>query len=222
VPAGSVVALVGPTGCGKTTLLSLLLRFFDVKTGAIRIDGVDIRDMELGALRRQFGIVLQESLLFDVSIADNIRYSRPDATPDEVRQAARVAEVHDVIEALPQGYGSMLGSRGVQLSIGQKQRINIARAVLADPAIIVMDEATSALDSESERAIQAAMQTFLEGRTSFIVAHRLSTIRNADRIVLLDRGRILESGNHEALMAIPRGRYRGLCLKHSGRDFIEE
>ena len=222
VAAGSTVALVGPTGCGKSTVLSLLLRFFDVQEGAVRIDGVDIREMDPRALRRQFGIVLQESLLFDVSIADNIRYSRPSATRADIEHAARVAEIHDFVATLPEGYDSLLGSQGVQLSIGQKQRVNIARAVLADPAILIMDEATSALDSESERAIQTAMERFLVGRTSFIVAHRLSTVRNADRIVILREGVIEESGTHDELMRIADGRYRELYLKHAGKGVITE
>jgi ABC-type multidrug transport system fused ATPase/permease subunit len=222
VRPGETVALVGPTGCGKSTILSLLMRFFDVQQGAIRLDGTDVRGIELASLRRQFGIVLQESLLFDVSVAENIRYSRPSATREEIEQAARMAEVHGVIRALPGGYDAVVGSPEVQLSVGQKQRISIARAILADPAILIMDEATSALDSESERAIQSALETFLVGRTSFIVAHRLSTIRNADRIVLLSEGRVEEIGSHAELMRIPGGRYRDLYDKHAGKGVIAE
>lgn len=222
VRPGQTVALVGPTGCGKTTILSLLMRLFDVQEGVIRMDGHDVRDVDLRSLRRQFGIVLQESLLFTVSIADNIRYARPDASREEVERAARIAEIHEDILRLPRGYDSVVGERDVQLSVGQKQRVSIARAVLADPAILIMDEATSSLDSESERAIQAAIERFLQGRTSFIVAHRLSTIRNADRILLLDKGRILESGNHAELMALPHGRYRELYEKHAGKGVISE
>ncbi len=221
VPPGHTVALVGPTGCGKTTVLSLLMRFYDVQGGAIRVDGEDVRELELRSLRRQFGIVLQESQLFNVSVAENIRYSNPGADADAVRRAAQVAEIHDEILALPQGYDTVLGAQGVELSTGQKQRINIARAVLADPPMLIMDEATSSLDSESERAIQAAMGRFLKGRTSFIVAHRLSTIRDADTIVLMDAGRIVERGPHEALMA-RGGRYRTLYDKHAGRGVLEE
>jgi len=222
VRAGETVALVGPTGCGKTTILSLLLRFFDVKSGAILVDGADLRDVELASLRSQFGIVLQESLLFDISIADNIRYSRQNASLEQVRHAAQVAEIHDVILSLPGGYEAVVGDRNVQLSVGEKQRMSIARAVLADPPILIMDEATSALDSESERAIQHAMDKFLVGRTSFIVAHRLSTIRNAGRIILLDRGRIREMGSHRDLMAVPDGKYRDLYEKHSGKGIIAD
>jgi ABC-type multidrug transport system fused ATPase/permease subunit len=221
VTPGEMVALVGPTGCGKSTILSLLMRFFDVVDGSIRIDGHDVREMDLRALRRQFGIVLQESLLFNCSVTENIRYSRPTASPKDVENAARVAEIHDEIMDLPDGYRSEIGREEIQLSVGQKQRISIARAVLADPAVLIMDEATSALDSESERAIQLAMGKLLAGRTSFIVAHRLGTIRNAHRIILLDKGRIREMGTHEQLMAIPRGRYRSLYNRHAGRGLIQ-
>ena len=220
IKAGETVALVGPTGCGKTTILSLLMRLYDVQKGAVRIDGVDVKDVAKASMRRQFGIVLQESLLFQVSIADNIRYAKPGATFEEIVNAAKIAEIHEDILALPDGYESVIGTRNVQLSVGQKQRLSIARAVLANPAILIMDEATSALDSESECAIQIAMERFLVNRTSFIVAHRLSTIRNADRIVLLDKGVIQEMGDHATLMAIEGGRYRELYEKHSGRGVI--
>lgn len=222
VKPGQTIALVGPTGCGKTTVLSLIMRLYDVKTGSVCIDGMDVRDVELSSLRRQFGIVLQESLLFTVSIADNIRYARPDASMEEVVNAAKIAEIHEDILGFRKGYDSVIGERDVQLSIGQKQRISIARAVLANPSIIIMDEATSSLDSESEKAIQLAMDRFLKGRTSFIVAHRLSTIRNADRILLLDRGVVVESGSHDELVAIPNGRYRDLYEKHAGKGVITD
>ena len=194
----------------------------DVQQGAVRIDGVDVKDIAKASMRRQFGIVLQESLLFQVSIADNIRYAKPGASFEEIVNAAKIAEIHDDIAAMPEGYESIVGTRGVQLSVGQKQRISIARAVLANPAILIMDEATSALDSESERAIQIAMDRFLVNRTSFIVAHRLSTIRNADRIILLDKGVIQETGDHETLMAIEGGRYRELYQKHAGKGVISD
>jgi len=222
VEAGETVALIGPTGCGKSTILSLLLRFYDVGSGRLLIDDGDVRDMTLASLRRQFGIVLQEPLLFHVSIAANLRYARPLATQAELENAARVAEIHDFVETLPGGYETVIGSEGLEFSVGQKQRLNIARAVLADPAILIMDEATSSLDSDSEQAIQKAMDRVLKGRTSFIVAHRLSTIRNADRIVLLRDGRIDEIGDHETLMAVPNGTYHGLYLKHMGSGTLEE
>ncbi len=222
VAEGETVALVGTTGCGKSTILSLLMRLYDVTGGRITIDGRDVRDITLKSLRSNFGIVLQESLLFSVSIADNIRYGKPEATQRQVEFAARIAEIHKEILALPRGYDSCVGDHDVQLSVGQKQRIAIARAVLADPAILIMDEATSALDTNSERAIQTALDRFLTGRTAFIVAHRLSTIRNADKIVLLDAGHIVECGRHDDLMKIEGGRYRHLYETHSGKGTFGE
>ncbi len=219
---GQTIALVGPTGCGKSTILSLLMRLYDISDGTITLDGVEIRKLHLRDLRKAFGIVLQESLLFQVSIADNIRYSRQNATLAEIEHAARIAEIHNDIVKLPHGYDSVVGDRDIQLSVGQKQRISIARAVLADPTILIMDEATSALDSESEKAIQIAMERFLKGRTSFIVAHRLSTIRNADKIVLLGAGKIDEIGSHDELMALPHGKYRELYERHAGRGSLSE
>jgi len=222
VAAGETVALIGPTGCGKTTVLSLLLRFYDIRGGELLVDGADIRSYDLHSYRRHFGIVLQEPLLFSTSIAENIRYGRPSASREQIEAAARVAEIHEFIMGLPETYNTLVGDYGVELSVGQKQRINIARAVAADPAILIMDEATSALDSESEHAIQKAMDRVLQGRTSFVVAHRLSTIRNADKIVLLDQGRIAEIGRHDDLMSIPDGRYHDLYTKHMGAGVLTE
>ncbi|MFA5204188.1 MAG: ABC transporter ATP-binding protein [Lentisphaeria bacterium] len=222
VAPGETVALIGPTGCGKSTILTLLMRFYDTSSGEIRLDGLPVQDLELDSLRRQFGIVLQDPLLFNVSIADNLRYARPGATRADLEAAARVAEIHDFIMSLPDGYDTVIGSEGIQLSTGQKQRITIARAVAADPAILIMDEATSALDSESEHAIQLAMQRVLKGRTAFIVAHRLSTIRNADRIIVLKGGVISEMGRHEELMALPDGHYRMLYDRFMSKGVIEE
>ncbi len=222
VPAGNTVALVGPTGCGKTTVLSLLLRFYDVQRGAIRIDGRDVRAFNLQNLRRQFGIVLQESLLFNISVADNIRYARPDASDAEIRHAACLAEIHDEIEVLANGYDTLLGARGVEFSTGQKQRLSIARAILVNPPILIMDEATSSLDSDSERKIQTALGRFLHNRTAFVVAHRLSTIRDADTIMLIDGGRIAESGSHDELMCVAHGRYRHLYERHASHGVLEE
>jgi ABC-type multidrug transport system fused ATPase/permease subunit len=222
VEPGQTVALIGPTGCGKSTLLSLLLRFYDVSGGTLRLDGYDVRSVQLAKLRRQFGIVLQEPQLFTASIADNIRYARPNATQKEVEAAARVAEIHDFIRSLPDGYNTLIGVEGTQLSTGQKQRITIARAVAADPAILIMDEATSALDSESEQAIQVAMERLLKNRTAFIVAHRLSTIRTADVIILMNQGQILEQGSHDELMKIPGGHYAAIYAKFMGRGSLDE
>ncbi len=222
VEPGETVALIGPTGCGKSTILNLLLRFYDITGGELLIDGVNIKKLDLQSFRKQFGIVLQESLLFSVSIRENIRYSRPTATDQEIEDAAKVAEIHDFIMGLENGYDTLVGDYGVELSVGQKQRLNIARAICANPAILIMDEATSSLDSDSEQAIQRAMGKVLEGRTSFVVAHRLSTIKNANQIILLDKGVIQERGTHEQLMAIPNGRYHELYTKHMGSGVISE
>ena len=222
VRAGETVALVGPTGCGKSTVMLLLMRFFDVCGGSLKIDGRDVRRIRLRDLRAQFGVVLQEPLLFNVSIADNIRYARPRASLAEIEAAARVAEIHEFIATLPEGYQTMLGSEGLQLSVGQKQRLTIARAVLTDPAILIMDEATSSLDSDSERAIQTALRRVLRHRTAFIVAHRLSTIRDAHRIILIRAGQIVESGSHEELMALPAGAYRALYNRHVAKGVIDD
>ena len=222
VEPGQTVALIGPTGCGKSTILNLLLRFYDITGGELLIDGVNIKKLDLHSFRKQFGIVLQESLLFSVSIRENIRFSRPTATDEEIEAAAKVAEIHDFIMTLDKGYDTLVGDFGVELSVGQKQRINIARAICANPAILIMDEATSSLDSDSEQAIQKAMDRVLVGRTSFVVAHRLSTIKNSDQIILLDKGVIQEQGTHDQLMAIPNGRYHDLYTKHMGKGVIEE
>lgn len=222
VKPGETVALIGPTGCGKSTILNLLLRFYDITGGELLIDGVNIKKLDLHTFRKQFGIVLQESLLFSVSIRENIRYSRPTATDQEIEEAAKVAEIHDFIMGLENGYDTLVGDYGVELSVGQKQRLNIARAICANPAILIMDEATSSLDSDSEQAIQRAMGKVLEGRTSFVVAHRLSTIKNANQIILLDKGVIQEHGTHDELMAIPDGRYHELYTKHMGSGVISE
>lgn len=210
VQPGQMVALVGHTGCGKTTLTSLLMRYFDVKSGSIQIDGNDIRDVKLRSLRTQIGQVLQDSVMFNVSIRDNLLYGRPEATESELIEAARIAEIHEFIMRTPEGYDTMLGDEGIKLSVGEKQRLAIARAVLTNPAILILDEATSSLDSLSEALIQKAMANVLKGRTSFAIAHRLSTIVNADLIVVMDQGEIVEVGNHETLLQIPEGRYRQL------------
>lgn len=209
VPKGRVLAIVGPSGAGKSTAVDLLSRFFDVSSGAIRIDGRDIRDVRLRDLRRQMGIVSQEAVLFHDTVRANIAYGRPDAGLAEIEAAARAANADDFISRMPQGYDTVVGERGVELSGGQRQRIAIARVLLRDPPILVFDEATSALDTESERLIQEAVETLLEGRTVLVVAHRLSTIQRAHEIIVLDEGRVVEKGDHATLLA-KGGRYARL------------
>ena len=199
--AGSTVAFVGPTGAGKTTALSLLHRMWDAQSGVIRIDGVDHRDIKLEALRRNIGVVFQDSTMFYRSIADNLRIGKPDATQAELEQAAKLAEAHDFIMRQPQGYDTLVGERGTTLSGGERQRLAIARALLKDPPILILDEATSALDSLTEARIQKALKTLMEGRTTFVIAHRLSTIREADQIVVFEHGRVVEQGGYRELSA---------------------
>jgi subfamily B ATP-binding cassette protein MsbA len=210
VQAGSMVAIVGRSGAGKTTLVNLLPRFYDVTTGAILIDGTDIRDVTLASLRRQVGIVTQETVLFDDNVHNNIAYGVPLATREEVEEAARAANAHDFVTALPKGYDTPIGERGQRLSGGQRQRLAIARALLKDAPILVLDEATSALDAESELLVQDALAHLMLNRTSFVIAHRLSTIRRADAIIVLERGRIVEIGRHDELVARPSGTYASL------------
>jgi subfamily B ATP-binding cassette protein MsbA len=198
---GEVLALVGPSGSGKTTLVSLIPRLWDVTAGAIRVDGMDVRDVTTASLRSRIGLVPQEAVLFGGTIGDNIRYGRLDASQDDVEAAARSANAHGFITALPNGYDSVVGDRGSRLSGGQRQRIAIARAILKDPPVLLLDEATSALDNESERLVQEALERLKVGRTTIIVAHRLSTIRNADRIAVLDDGWLVELGPHDDLLA---------------------
>jgi ABC-type transport system involved in Fe-S cluster assembly fused permease/ATPase subunit len=202
VPAGATVAVVGHSGSGKSTLSRLLYRFYDVQDGAIRIDGSDLRDLTQSSLRGAIGIVPQDTVLFNDTIFYNIQYGRPDATREEVVAAARSAHIHDFIESLPDGYEAEVGERGLKLSGGEKQRVAIARALLKNPAILIFDEATSALDSKSEKAIQAELDRIAEGRTTLVIAHRLSTVMNADQILVLDAGRILERGTHGELLAL--------------------
>lgn len=208
-PRGSVIALVGPSGAGKSTIVDLLARFFEVRSGAVRIDGRDVRDLRVADLRGLLGIVSQDTILFHDTVRANIAYGRPDATLEQVEAAARAANAHEFIVSMGDGYETVVGERGVELSGGQRQRLAIARALLRDPPILIFDEATSALDTESERLIQDAIERLLEGRTVFVVAHRLSTVRRADQILLLDRGEIVERGDHATLIA-QGGRYKRL------------
>ena len=201
VRPGETVALVGPSGAGKTTILQLLMRFYDPQSGAVRLDGIDLRDLSRGDFRRALSLVPQDPVIFAASARENIRFGRPDASDAEVEDAARAAAAHDFITALPDGYDSYLGERGVMLSGGQRQRIAIARAILRDAPVLLLDEATSALDAESERAVQAAVERLAEGRTTLVVAHRLATVKRADRIVVFEAGRIAATGTHDELVA---------------------
>ena len=209
IEPGQVVALVGASGAGKTSLVNLIPRFYDPTGGRIEMDGVDIAGVTLRSLRSQIGIVPQEPILFGGSVAENIAYGRPGAEAEEVRAAARAANAHEFVEALPEGYDTAVGERAVKLSGGQRQRIAIARALLRDPRILILDEATSALDAESEALVQDALERLMEGRTTVVIAHRLSTIQRADRILVLAGGRIAEDGRHDELLA-RGGAYRRL------------
>jgi ATP-binding cassette, subfamily B, bacterial len=210
IPAGSHLAVVGETGSGKTTLGSLVARLYDPSLGAVRIDGIDVRDLRLADLAAIVGVVSQETYLLHTTVRENLRYAKPTATDAEIENAARAAQIHDLIASLPDGYDTMVGSRGHRFSGGEKQRIAIARTLLRDPRVLVLDEATSALDTETERAVQHAFDSLAKGRTTITIAHRLSTIRDADQIVVLDHGRIIESGDHASLLA-DQGRYAELA-----------
>jgi ABC-type multidrug transport system fused ATPase/permease subunit len=201
IPPGHMVALVGASGSGKTTLTSLLLRFYDPQQGSVRIGGIDLREVRVHELREQMAVVTQETILFNDTLRANIRLGRPSATDAEVEAAAKAAQAHDFILAKPGGYDFMIGERGASLSGGQRQRLAIARAILRNAPILVLDEATSALDTESERAVQLALDTLMKGRTTLCIAHRLSTIQHADLIVVMDQGRIVEQGHHDELLA---------------------
>jgi ATP-binding cassette, subfamily B, multidrug efflux pump len=218
---GQTIAIVGPTGAGKTTIINLIPRFWDVTGGSVTIDGLDVRRVTAESLRRQIGIVLQDTFLFSESVMNNIRYGRAGATDEEVKDAARLARAHDFIERLPQGYDTVLGERGTGLSQGQRQLLAIARAALADPRILILDEATSSVDTRTERQIQHALEALLHGRTSFVIAHRLSTVRHADQVLVIEAGQIVESGTHEALLA-RQGVYHRLYMRQFLRTDEDE
>jgi subfamily B ATP-binding cassette protein MsbA len=212
VPSGTLVAIVGSSGAGKTTLVDLLPRFYDPQNGTIRIDGVDVRSVSLSSLRSRIGIVSQHTILFNDTVRNNIAYGIPDAPLEKIEEAARKANAHGFISRLPEGYQTVVGEQGLKLSGGERQRVAIARALLKDAPVLILDEATSALDSESESVVQEALEHLMRGRTTFVIAHRLSTVRNADTILVVEEGRIVESGAHEDLLA-RETRYRSFYLK---------
>ena len=201
VKEGQKIAIVGPTGAGKSTMVKLLMRFYDVTDGAILVDGHNIKDFERGELRKMFGMVLQDTWLFGGTVKDNIKYGKEDATDDEVIQAAKAAHVHHYIKTLPKGYNSVINEESSNISAGQKQLLTISRVILADPKILILDEATSSIDTRTEIQIQAAMDNLMKGRTSFVIAHRLSTIKNSDLILVMNGGDIVEQGTHDELLA---------------------
>jgi ATP-binding cassette subfamily B protein len=207
---GQTVAIVGPTGAGKTTVINLLMRFYDVQGGAVLVDGVDVREATRKSLRSSFAMVLQDTWLFCGTILENITYGREDATREEAVAAAKAAHIHDYIESLPDGYDTVLTDDGVNISKGQRQLITIARAMLSQAPILILDEATSNVDSRTEQQIQSAMHELMHGRTSFVIAHRLSTIQNADVILVVQNGRVIEQGNHEELLRKENGFYAAL------------
>lgn len=211
IPAGETVALVGATGAGKTTIVNLISRFYDTSSGEVLIDGINVKDVELESLRSQMGIMLQDTFLFSTTIKENIRYGKLDATDEEVIAAAKAVNAHDFIMKLPKGYDTDVNERGSRLSVGQRQLISFARALLANPRILILDEATSNIDTATERLVQKGIQKLLMGRTSFVIAHRLSTIRDCSRIMVINDGKVVESGTHEQLMKL-KGSYYNLYM----------
>jgi ABC-type multidrug transport system fused ATPase/permease subunit len=220
VERGKMTAIVGPSGAGKSTLINMAARLYDPQQGSVRVDGVDLRDLDIGSWRKQLAVVSQDTFIFNDTAANNIGFGRGNASMDRIRSAAEFAAAAEFIEGLPQGYDTMLGDRGVRLSGGQQQRIAIARAVFADPELLIFDEATSNLDTFTERAIQDAMERISRSRTVLVVAHRLSTIRKADKVVVLEDGRVVEEGRHRELLA-RRGRYWEM-VEHQRLDLIAE
>ena len=209
---GEMVALVGPTGAGKTTIVNILSRFYDIQAGSVKIDDVDVRDYNKEELRRGIGMVLQDGFLFAGTVMDNIRYGRLDATDEECVEAAKMANAHSFIHRLPKGYNSILTERGENISQGQRQLLTIARAILANPQILILDEATSSVDTRTEVLIQTGLHALMKGRTSFVIAHRLSTIRDADKVLVIDNGEIVEQGTHDSLLE-KRGFYYKMYMQ---------